>query len=156
LGRPDAGLIFSTYLGYWLMGAALLALGMLASLLTDNLTIAFILGAILCAVPVFIDHAGAILSGRLQLLVESFSFRQQFLDLSSGVISLSRGMKRRKITGSIPAGGCVTSTERPEPVMAVRILAAIRPSRGQLHQLDVRRIRPRTISRRSVASGPFE
>ena len=89
LGRPDAGLIFSTYLGYWLMGAALLALGMLASLLTDNLTIAFILGAILCAVPVFIDHAGAILSGRWQLLVESFSFRRQFLDLSSGVISLS-------------------------------------------------------------------
>ena len=89
LGRPDPGLIFSTYLGYWLMGGALLALGMLASLLTDNLTIAFILGTLLCAVPVFIDHAGAILSGRLQLLAESFSFRQQFLDLSSGVISFS-------------------------------------------------------------------
>jgi ABC-2 type transport system permease protein len=89
LGRPDPGLILSTYLGYWLMGSALLAVGMLASLLTDNLTIAFILGAILCAVPVFIDHAGTILSGRWQLLVENFSFRQQFLDLSSGVISLS-------------------------------------------------------------------
>jgi len=89
LGRPDFGLILSTYLGYWLMGGALLALGMLASLLTANLTIAFILGAILCALPVFIDHAGALLSGRVQLLVEGFSFREQFLDLSSGVISLS-------------------------------------------------------------------
>jgi len=89
LGRPDPGLIFSTYLGYWLMGAALLALGMLASLLADGLTIAFILGAVLCAVPVFIDHAEVILSGRWQLLVQNFSFRQQFMDLSTGVISLS-------------------------------------------------------------------
>ena len=89
LGSPDAGLMFSTYLGYWLMGAALLALGMVASLLTHNLTVAFILGGVFCAVPVFIAHAGVIVSGPLQRLVEGFSFTEQFKDLSSGVISLS-------------------------------------------------------------------
>ncbi len=89
LGNPDPGLMMSTYLGYWLMGAALIALGMLASLLADNLTIAFIFGAGLCAVPVFIDHAGVLLSGRSQRFVESFSFREQFRDLAGGVLTAS-------------------------------------------------------------------
>ena len=89
LGSPDLGLIFSTYLGYWLMGAALLALGMLASLLTDNLTVAFILGALFCAAPVFIQHAGVILSGSLRSFVVSLSFVEQFRDFASGVVSLS-------------------------------------------------------------------
>jgi ABC-2 type transport system permease protein len=89
LGNPDAGLMFSTYLGYWLMGIALLAAGMLASLVTANLTVAFILGALFCAIPVFMDHAGVLLSGRLLRLVEGFSFRQQFKDLAAGIITLS-------------------------------------------------------------------
>lgn len=89
LGSPDMGLMFSTYLGYWLMGAAMLALGMLASLMTSNLTVAFILGAVFCAAPVFIHHAGVILTGRLRRLAEGLSFTQQFEGFSTGVISLS-------------------------------------------------------------------
>lgn len=89
LGSPDLGLMFSTYFGYWLMGAALLALAMVASLLTDNLTVAFILGAVFCGIPVFIRHAGVILTGGLRRLAEGLSFVDQFEDLSSGVISLS-------------------------------------------------------------------
>ena len=88
LGHPDAGLMLSTYFGYWLMGAALLTLGMLASLLTDNLTVAFILGAVFCAVPVFLDYAGAILSGAGQRLAERLSVVAQFRDLASGVVTL--------------------------------------------------------------------
>jgi ABC-2 type transport system permease protein len=87
LGSPDPGLLASSYLGYWLMGAALLALGMVASLLTGNLTVAFILGALFCSVPVFFHHAGVILSGRLQRLAERLSFVEQFRDLSSGIVT---------------------------------------------------------------------
>ena len=89
LGSPDLGLMFSTYVGYWLLGAALLSLGMLASVLTSNLTVAFILGAVFCAIPVFISHAGVIFSGRVQRLIEELSFVEQFRDLSSGVLSIS-------------------------------------------------------------------
>lgn len=88
LGRPDPGLMATTYAGYWLMGAALLALAMLASLVTENLTVAFILGALFCSVPVFLDRAGAILTGSTQRLAERLSVVEQFRDLSSGVVTL--------------------------------------------------------------------
>ncbi len=89
LGSPDPGLLTSTYLGYWLMGAALLALGMAASLVTDNLTVAFILGAVFCSVPVFLRHAGVLLTGGAQRLAERLSFVDQFYDLSRGVVTAS-------------------------------------------------------------------
>lgn len=56
IGNPDWGLIFSTYFGYWLAGAALVSAGMFASVLTSSATVAFVLGAAICAVPVFIGH----------------------------------------------------------------------------------------------------
>ncbi len=89
LGSPDTGLLAATYLGYWLVGAALLALGLLASQLTDNLTVAFIAGSVLCAVPVFLRHAGALLSGEAQRLAEQLSVIEQFRDLAAGVIPAS-------------------------------------------------------------------
>jgi ABC-type transport system involved in multi-copper enzyme maturation permease subunit len=49
LGDPDTGLMFSTYLGYWLMGALFVAVGMVGSMFTGNTTVAFILGALGCA-----------------------------------------------------------------------------------------------------------
>ncbi len=89
LGSPDLGLLFATYVGYWLMGAALVAVGMLASLLTANLTVAYILGTLLCSIPVFIEHAGNMISGSLRRLLESLSFVQQFQDFANGMLSLS-------------------------------------------------------------------
>jgi len=86
LGHPDPGLMVSTYFGYWIMGAALLTLGMLASLLTDNLTVAFILGAVFCSVPVFLSSASLITTN--SRLAEKLSVPEQFRDLASGVFTL--------------------------------------------------------------------
>lgn len=52
LGEPDSGLMVSTYLGYWLMGAMFCAIGLLASMFSSNATVAFILGALGCGAVV--------------------------------------------------------------------------------------------------------
>ncbi|MBC8073684.1 MAG: ABC-2 transporter permease, partial [Deltaproteobacteria bacterium] len=53
LGEPDKGLMFSTFTGYWLMGALFAAIGLVGSMLTLNTTVAFILGGLGCAGLVF-------------------------------------------------------------------------------------------------------
>lgn len=87
LGNPDVGLLLATYFGYWLMGAALLPLGLLASQWTENLTVAFILGTLLCAVPVFLFHGGTLLPDTAARLASRLSAPYQFRDLAAGVVT---------------------------------------------------------------------
>jgi len=87
LGSPDPGLMIATYAGYWLMGAMLLPLGLVASQITENLTVAFILGALLCAIPVFLFHAGNVGEGGFARMAERLSVPQQFRDLASGILT---------------------------------------------------------------------
>ena len=61
LGDLDTGLFFATYFGYWMVGLAMLAVGMIASFVTGNITVGFILGAIFNAPLVFAIRADVIL-----------------------------------------------------------------------------------------------
>ncbi len=82
LGQPDWGILATTYLGYWLAGLALLAIGMFASSLTESPTVAFVLGAVFSSIPVVI---GQYFSGNP--LVESFGFSWNLHDFTIGLIS---------------------------------------------------------------------
>ncbi|MEZ6051214.1 MAG: Gldg family protein, partial [Planctomycetaceae bacterium] len=82
-GNPDPGIIFTTYVGYWLAGGSLLAVGMFASVLTGSVTVAFVLGSALCAIPVFIGHVPGIGSW-----IREFSIEERLRDFSLGTIPL--------------------------------------------------------------------
>ncbi len=84
LGDPDWGLILTTYFGYWMAGAALLSAGMVASILTTSMTVAFVLGVLICTVPVFIGFLGNLIGFRD--LFYGLSLSEQFRDFGMGVI----------------------------------------------------------------------
>ncbi len=89
LGSPDLGLMFGNYLGYWMIGAALLSIGMLASLLTANATVGFIIGAAFCSFFVFVDSQQWEVSRGLQEMLAPLGVSGYFNDFAGGVISFS-------------------------------------------------------------------
>jgi ABC-2 type transport system permease protein len=88
LGAPDLGLMLGNYLGYWLIGAAMIGVGMLASLLTSNVTVAFIAGAAFSAILAFGPLAVSF-SETLSRWIAPVSAGGHFEDFSRGVVSLS-------------------------------------------------------------------
>jgi len=98
LGSPDIGGIFSTYTGYWFSGAALLTAGMLASALTNSATVAFVLGVVLCCIPILlyyvtdvVEWAAAIVGGGsefygLRNALSALSLQQQLQDFGMGIV----------------------------------------------------------------------
>ena len=84
ISTPDWGVIFATYLGYWIAGLSLLGIGMFASSLTNSATVAFVLGALFCAIPVL---AFEYLSRATW--IQQLSTSWQLRDFSNGIISLN-------------------------------------------------------------------
>jgi len=89
LGSPDLGLFEATYVGYWLVGLGMLAVGMVASFLTSNLTVAFILGAVFNAPLVAAVWADAVFGPELAQPLKNWGIGQQSAGFGRGVVSLS-------------------------------------------------------------------
>ena len=88
-GTPDSGLFLSNYMGYWFVGLSMLSIGMVASFLTSNLTVGFILGLAFNAPLAVADQASAVMGPQLASRVRGWSLAEQFSDFGRGVVSLS-------------------------------------------------------------------
>ncbi|MEM8963067.1 MAG: Gldg family protein [Acidobacteriota bacterium] len=99
LGSPDLGLMLGNFFGYWLIGGALIAVGMVASLLATSTTIAFILGALFCALLVFVDAAAGIFSRDLETWLVPLGVFGHFGDFARGVVTLSGVLYFLSVTG---------------------------------------------------------
>ncbi len=89
-GQLDIGLIFTSYLGYWFVGLAMIAIGMVASFLTGNLTVGFILGSLFNAPLAFASLADSVSpSKKIAGWIASSGIARPFDDFGRGVISSS-------------------------------------------------------------------
>lgn len=89
LGSPDYGMLLTTYVGYWLAGSAMLAVGMFASSLTNSSTVAFVLAALMASLFVFVDELRGIRSSLESLGVrEPLGVSGYLAEFSSGIIPL--------------------------------------------------------------------
>ncbi|MEW5717242.1 MAG: ABC transporter permease [Chloroflexota bacterium] len=86
-GSPDYGSILSAYLGFLLIGAACLAIGMFASSLTQNQAIAFIVGAVGLLLMWIADVAVTIVgSGAISDALTYLALPRHFNDFFQGLI----------------------------------------------------------------------
>ena len=89
LGNPDPGLFASTYIGYWFIGSAMIAIGMVASFLTDNLTVGFILGTLFnLPLALFGVADWFIKNPTAAQTIRRWGALEQFRDFERGVVSL--------------------------------------------------------------------
>ncbi len=89
-GQLDIGLVFTSYLGYWFVGLAMIAIGMIASFLTGNLTVGFILGSLFNAPLAFASLAESVSPWKkFGEWIAGSGIARPFDDFGRGVISSS-------------------------------------------------------------------
>ncbi|MDE0816170.1 MAG: Gldg family protein [Pirellulaceae bacterium] len=89
----DTGLLTTNYFGYWLIGLSMLSLGMVASFLTRNATIAFVFGLAFNIPLVAAASADVIAqSSQIAQIISRWGIYSQFDDFQRGILSLSSTM----------------------------------------------------------------
>lgn len=118
LGSPDLGLMFSNYIGFWLIGAAFISIGMVVSLLSPNITVGFIAGAIFCSLFTYLGAVGGIFGEGFKGAVSSLTVFNSFADFSQGVISFSGLVYFISLTGVMLYGNVILLGRRHWPIKA--------------------------------------
>jgi ABC-2 type transport system permease protein len=85
-GHPDLGTIGSGYLGLVLLGAALLALGVLSSSLTGNQIVAAVIGIVASVGLWLLDLLGSLFGGGVQQLISYLTPSGHYYNLIDGIV----------------------------------------------------------------------
>jgi ABC-2 type transport system permease protein len=94
LGDPDNGVIVAGYLGSWLMGGSMLAIGACISATTKNQVIAFIVSVVVCflfmvsGMDIVLGWLPAWMPDAVKSSVASLSFLTHFNSIIKGVLDL--------------------------------------------------------------------
>lgn len=88
LGPLDWGPVFSGYLGLFLQGSAMLAIGLMASTVSENQIVAFFVALVLTAFFATIGMLVPLLPASLGHVFEYMSFGYHFEGLARGVVDL--------------------------------------------------------------------
>jgi ABC-2 type transport system permease protein len=86
LGSPDPGVTIANYAAFWAAGAALIPVGMLASMLHANTTIAFIVGVCFTALLIVAPDAAAAGGGGWSSAASAFGLSGHFRRLAIGLV----------------------------------------------------------------------
>lgn len=118
LGKPDLGLMLSNYIGYWLVGAAFIAVGMVASLLSPNVTIAFIAGGLFCAFFVYVPYLLGVFGKGIERSVVPLSVFPHFNDFARGVVSFKGLLYFVSVVGTMIYLNTILIGRRHWPLLA--------------------------------------
>jgi ABC-2 type transport system permease protein len=86
LGPLDWGPVIGAYVGLFLLGTSIIAIGLFTSSLTDSQIVAFVLGASISMVLYWVGKFLAVLPISLQNIIGFLGFDQHFNNISKGVI----------------------------------------------------------------------
>ena len=98
-GEIDSGPVIGGYVGLLLMPAVYVSLGLLASSLTENQIVAFILGFLFCFVFFMLDKVLIYLPGFLTGIVEYLGADFHYLNIARGVIDTRDLVYFASVTG---------------------------------------------------------
>jgi len=85
-GSPDSGVILANYIGFFLLGATFISLGLVASSLTKNQIIAAILTFLFLLLFWLIGWIGSFFQGGLKIFFNYFSLIEHFTNFNRGII----------------------------------------------------------------------
>jgi len=86
LGRIDAGVTFAGYIGLFLLGAGYVAIGVLASSLTENQIVAFIVSFLIIFTLSLVDKVLMFVPAKLASVFEYLSAEYHFNNIARGVL----------------------------------------------------------------------
>lgn len=88
-GRPEVPMLIGGYIGFLLVGASFISIGVFASSLTENQIVAAIISFAILLLINIIDPIASFVGGITAKILDMFSLLSRYSDLNSGILDLT-------------------------------------------------------------------